>query len=197
MARKSALRFPASGPRHRNAAGWRISSPAPRPTRRRSYKAQFYLRQIASALSPANFVPTNPELLHETLASSGDNLVRGIADLTADIKAGNGSLRISQSNSSKFVLGVNMATTPGKVIIRNDLMELIQYAPATETVFKRPLLIVPPWINKYYILDLNPQKSFVRYAVEQGHTVFLISWVNPDARHRDKDFEAYIRRGHH
>ena len=155
-------------------------------------KAQFYLRQIASALSPANFLPTNPELLHETLASSGDNLVRGIANLTADIKAGNGSLRIKQSDSSKFLLGVNMAATPGKVIIRNDLMELIQYSPTTETVFKRPLLIVPPWINKYYILDLNPEKSFVRYAVGQGHTVFLISWVNPDARHRDKDFEAYI-----
>jgi polyhydroxyalkanoate synthase subunit PhaC len=155
-------------------------------------KAEFYLRQISSALSPANFVATNPELLHETLVSSGDNLVRGITNLTADIKAGNGALRIKQSDSSKFVLGVNMAATPGKVIIRNDLMELIQYTPTTEKVFKRPLLIVPPWINKYYILDLNPDKSFVRYAVEQGHTVFLISWVNPDARHRDKDFEAYI-----
>jgi polyhydroxyalkanoate synthase subunit PhaC len=155
-------------------------------------KAQFYLRQIASALSPANFVPTNPELLHETLAASGDNLVRGIANLAADLKAGNGALRIKQSDSSKFMLGVNMAATPGKVIIRNDLMELIQYSPTTESVFKRPLLIVPPWINKYYILDLNPEKSFVRYAVAQGHTVFLISWVNPDARHRDKDFEAYI-----
>jgi poly[(R)-3-hydroxyalkanoate] polymerase subunit PhaC len=155
-------------------------------------KAQFYLRQLASALSPSNFVATNPELLYETLASSGDNLARGIANLAADIKAGNGSLRIKQSDSSKFMLGVNMAATPGKVIIRNDLMELIQYTPTTETVFKRPLLIVPPWINKYYILDLNPDKSFVRYAVEQGHTVFLISWVNPDARHRDKDFEAYI-----
>ena len=155
-------------------------------------KAEFYLRQLSSALSPANFVATNPELLQETLASSGDNLVRGIANLSADIQAGNGALRIRQSDSSKFVLGVNMAATPGKVIIRNDLMELIQYTPTTEKVFKRPLLIVPPWINKYYILDLNPDKSFVRYAVEQGHTVFLISWVNPDARHRDKDFEAYI-----
>lgn len=155
-------------------------------------KAQFYLRQLTSALSPANFIATNPELLHETLTLSGENLVRGIANLTADIKAGHGSLRIRQSDSSKFILGVNMAATPGKVIIRNDLMELIQYSPATETVFKRPLLIVPPWINKFYILDLNPDKSFIRYAVEQGHTVFLVSWVNPDARHRDKDFEAYI-----
>ncbi len=155
-------------------------------------KAQFYLRQIAGALSPSNFIGTNPELLHETLTSSGDNLVRGATILTEDIEAGHGTLRIRQSDSSKFELGVNMATTPGKVIFRNELMELLQYAPATDQVFKRPLLIIPPWINKYYILDLNPEKSFVRFAVEHGLTVFLISWVNPDGRHRDKGFEAYI-----
>jgi len=156
-------------------------------------KAQFYLRQIASALSPSNFIGTNPELLHETLSSSGENLVRGVSILTEDIKAGRGTLRIRQSDSSKFELGVNMAATPGKVIFRNELMELIQYAPTTAQVFKRPLLVIPPWINKYYILDLNPEKSFVRFAVEEGLTIFLISWVNPDERHRDKDFEAYIR----
>jgi polyhydroxyalkanoate synthase subunit PhaC len=155
-------------------------------------KAKFYLRQIASALSPSNFIGTNPELLHETLASSGDNLVRGVANLNKDIKAGHGTLRITQSDSSKFELGINMAATPGKVIFRNDLMELLQYAPTTEEVFKRPLLIIPPWINKFYILDLNPEKSFVRFAVDHGLTVFLVSWVNPDARHRDKGFEAYI-----
>ncbi len=155
-------------------------------------KAQFYLRQIAGALSPSNFIGTNPELLNETLRSSGENLVRGIGLLAEDIKAGGGKLRIRQSDSSKFELGVNLATTPGKVIFRNELMELIQYAPTTEKVFKRPLLIIPPWINKYYILDLNPEKSFVRFAVDQGLTVFLISWVNPDARHRDKDFGAYL-----
>ena len=155
-------------------------------------KAQFYVRQIASALSPSNFIGTNPELLRETLNSSGDNLVRGVSLLTEDIKAGGGTLRIRQSDSSKFELGVNMAATPGKVIFRNELMELIQYAPATEQVFKRPLLVIPPWINKYYILDLNPDKSFIRFAVEEGLTVFLISWVNPDARHRDKGFEAYL-----
>jgi polyhydroxyalkanoate synthase subunit PhaC len=155
-------------------------------------KAQFYVRQLASALSPSNFIGTNPELLRETLNSSGENLVRGASLLAEDIKAGGGTLRIRQSDSSKFELGVNMAATPGKVIFRNELMELIQYAPATEQVFKRPVLIIPPWINKYYILDLNPEKSFVRFAVEQGLTVFLISWVNPDARHRDKGFEAYL-----
>lgn len=158
-------------------------------------KAQFYLRQISSALSPSNFVATNPELLRETLASNAENLVRGTTFFAEDVAAGHGTLRISQSDSSQFELGVNMAATPGKVIFRNDLIELIQYAPATEQVFKRPLLIIPPWINKFYILDLNPQKSFVRFAVEQGLTVFLVSWVNPDARHRDMGFEAYIRQG--
>jgi len=158
-------------------------------------KAKFYLRQISSALSPSNFLATNPELLKETWASSGDNLARGAALLAQDMEAGKGTLKISQCDSSKFELGVNIASTPGKVIFRNDLMELIQYAPATDTVFKRPLLIVPPWINKFYILDLNPEKSFVRFAVSQGLTVFMISWVNPDARHRDKGFEAYMREG--
>jgi polyhydroxyalkanoate synthase len=158
-------------------------------------RAQFYLRLITSALSPANFVATNPELLHETLASNAENLVRGATNLVEDITAGRGTLRIRQSDSSHFELGVNMAATPGKVIFRNDLIELIQYAPATEQVYKRPLLVIPPWINKFYILDLNPQKSFVRFAVEQGFTVFLVSWVNPDERHRDMGFETYIHDG--
>lgn len=158
-------------------------------------KARFYLRQITSALSPSNFLATNPELIKETWATSGDNLARGAALLAQDMEAGKGTLKISQCDSSKFELGVNIATTPGKVIFRNDLMELIQYAPATETVLKRPLLIVPPWINKFYILDLNPEKSFIRFAVEQGLTVFVISWVNPDSRHRNKGFEAYMREG--
>ncbi len=159
-------------------------------------KAQFYLRQITSALSPANFVVTNPELLHETLASNAENLVRGTAFLAEDIAAGGGTLRIRQSDPSQFELGVNMAATPGKVIFRNELIELIQYEPTTEEVYKRPLLIIPPWINKFYILDLNPQKSFVRFAVAQGFTVFLVSWVNPDARHKDMGFDAYLRRWH-
>jgi polyhydroxyalkanoate synthase len=158
-------------------------------------KARFYLRQVTSALSPSNFLATNPEVIKETWATSGENLARGAALLAQDMEAGKGTLKISQCDSSKFELGVNIATTPGKVIFRNDLMELIQYAPATATVFKRPLLIIPPWINKYYILDLNPEKSFVRFAVSQGLTVFMISWVNPDGRHREKGFEAYMREG--
>jgi polyhydroxyalkanoate synthase len=158
-------------------------------------RAQFYLRQIAGAVSPSNFLPTNPELLRDTIAESGENLVRGMQMFAEDIEAGHGQLKIRQSSSSKFQLGVNMAVTPGKVVFRNDLFELIQYTPATETVFKRPLLIVPPWINKFYVLDLNPEKSFIRWAVSQGLTVFVISWVNPDERQAEKSFEDYMREG--
>lgn len=159
------------------------------------HKAKFYLRQISSALSPSNFLATNPELLKETWATNGDNLVRGAAFLAEDIEAGKGTLKIRRYDSSKFEVGVNLATTPGKVIYRNDLIELIQYAPTTDTVYKRPLLIIPPWINKFYILDLSPEKSFVRWAASQGLTVFIISWVNPDSRHRNKGFEDYMREG--
>lgn len=158
-------------------------------------KAEFYLRQITSALAPSNFVITNPELLRETLACNAENLVRGAHNLAEDIAAGRGTLRIKQSDASNFELGVTSAATPGKVVFRNELIELIQYTPTTEEVYRRPLLMIPPWINKFYILDLNPQKSFVRFAVAQGFTVFLISWVNPDARLRDLGFEAYLKDG--
>ena len=158
-------------------------------------KARFYLRQLTGALSPSNFLATNPELLRHTLDEGGENLVRGMRMLAEDIAAGRGDLKIRQSDNSVHKLGVNMAMTPGKVVFRNELMELIQYAPSTPEVYKRPLLIVPPWINKFYVLDLNPAKSFVKWAVEQGLTVFVISWVNPDERHADKDFESYMREG--
>ena len=155
-------------------------------------KAKFYLRQIFSALSPANFLATNPDLMRQTFASSGENLVRGAALLAEDMEAGGGQLRIRQTDPTPFELGVNVANTPGKVIFRNDLIELIQYTPTTETVLKRPLLVIPPWINKFYIMDLNPEKSFVRWAIAQGVSVFMVSWVNPDQRHRDKTFESYM-----
>jgi polyhydroxyalkanoate synthase len=158
-------------------------------------KASFYLRQVAGALSPSNFVGTNPELLRTTLEENGENLVRGMKMLAEDIEAGKGALKIRQSDSTKFELGRDMAATPGKVILRNDLMELIQYAPSTPQVYKRPLFIVPPWINKFYVLDLNPEKSFVRWCVDNGLTVFVVSWVNPDERHADKSFEDYIKEG--
>ena len=158
-------------------------------------KAEFYMRQLANALSPSNFVLTNPELLRETFTSNAENLVRGMRMLAEDIEAGRGNLRIRQSDSSMFEVGRNLATTSGKVIFQNDLMQLIQYAPSTATALKRPLLIVPPWINKYYVLDLTPEKSFIKWCVDQGLTVFCISWVNPDTRLAQKTFEDYVREG--
>ncbi len=158
-------------------------------------KAAFYVKQISNAISPSNFVLTNPELLRETLSSNGDNLVRGMHMLTQDIKAGQGSLKITQSDSSRFEVGRNLALTPGKVVFQNDLMQLIQYEPTTPQVLKTPLLIVPPWINKYYILDLTPEKSFIKWCVDQGMTVFVISWVNPDARLAGKGFDQYMTEG--
>ena len=158
-------------------------------------KAEFYMRQIANALSPTNFVLTNPELMRETFTSNAENLVRGMRMLAEDLEAGAGNLRIRQSDSSMFEVGRNLATTRGKVIFQNDLMQLIQYEPTTLTVLKRPLLIVPPWINKFYVLDLTPEKSFIKWCVDQGITVFCISWVNPDAHLAQKTFEDYVREG--
>ena len=158
-------------------------------------KAAFYVKQITAALAPSNFALTNPEILRATLATNGDNLVRGMRMLAEDIKAGHGALKIRQSDTSQFKLGKTLAMTPGKVIHQNDICQLIQYEAATETVLKRPLLIVPPWINKFYILDLAPEKSFVRWCVEQGHTVFVVSWVNPNKRQAKKSFADYMRQG--
>jgi polyhydroxyalkanoate synthase len=158
-------------------------------------KAEFYVQQITNALSPSNFVLTNPEVLRETLASKGDNLVRGMKMLAEDIEAGRGTLRIRQSDPANLEVGVNMATTPGKVIYQNDLMQLIQYSPSTETVLRTPLLIVPPWINKFYILDLRPEKSYIKWCVDQGITVFVISWVNPDKELSKKTWADYMKEG--
>jgi polyhydroxyalkanoate synthase len=158
-------------------------------------KAEFYVQQITNALAPSNFVLTNPEILRETLASNGDNLVRGMKMLAEDIEAGHGTLRIRQSDPTNLAVGVNMATTPGKVIFQNELMQLIQYQPATENVLRTPLLIVPPWINKFYILDLKPEKSFIKWCVDQGITVFVISWVNPDKSLGAKTFDDYMKDG--
>jgi polyhydroxyalkanoate synthase len=158
-------------------------------------KAEFYVQQITNALAPSNFVLTNPEVLRETLASNGDNLVRGMKMLAEDIEAGQGTLRIRQSDPSNLVVGVNIATTRGKVIFQNQLMQLIQYQPSTENVLRTPLLIVPPWINKFYILDLKPEKSFIKWCVDQGITVFVISWVNPDKSLGSKTFDDYMKEG--
>ncbi len=158
-------------------------------------KAEFYVQQITNAFSPSNFVLTNPEVLRETVASSGINLVRGMTMLAEDIEAGHGSLRIRQSDPANLAVGVNMATTPGKVIYQNDLMQLVQYEPTTPNVLRTPLLIVPPWINKFYILDLKPEKSFIKWCVDQGVTVFVISWVNPDKTLGAKTWEDYMKEG--
>ena len=158
-------------------------------------KADFYVRQIANAISPSNFVFTNPELWRETFASNADNLVRGMQNLTEDIRAGHGDLKIRQSDPSQFAVGRNLALSPGKVVFQNDLMQLIQYSPTTESVLKVPLLIVPPWINKFYILDLTPEKSFIKWCVDRGLTVFVISWVNPDAQLATKSFADYMHEG--
>jgi polyhydroxyalkanoate synthase len=158
-------------------------------------KLDFYARQFVDALAPTNFLLTNPEVLRRTVETGGENLVRGLNNLLADLERGKGKLHIKMTDYEAFKVGENIATTPGSVVFQNDLIQLIQYAPSTETVLKRPLLIVPPWINKYYILDLRPKNSFVRWAVAQGHTVFMISWVNPDERLAEKTFEDYMLEG--
>jgi polyhydroxyalkanoate synthase len=158
-------------------------------------KAEFYVQQITNAIAPSNFLLTNPELVRDTLASSGGNLARGMKMLAEDVAAGHGTLRIRQSDPAGMVVGEQMANTPGKVIFQNEIMQLIQYAPTTDKVLRTPLLIVPPWINKFYILDLQPKKSFIKWCVDQGLTVFVISWVNPDRSLGHKTFEDYMKEG--
>lgn len=159
------------------------------------HKAEFLVRQIGNAISPSNFLLTNPELLRETVNTSGENLVRGMKNLTEDLIEGKGDLRIRQTDMSAFEVGRNLALTPGKVIFETELMQLIQYEPTTPTVKKVPVLIVPPWINKFYILDLTPEKSMIKWLVDQGLTVFVMSWVNPDSRLAQKGFDDYMRDG--
>jgi polyhydroxyalkanoate synthase subunit PhaC len=158
-------------------------------------RAEFYLKQLASALSPSNFPMTNPVVLRETLSSNGRNLLHGMANFMRDLDKSGDVLSISQTDVEAFEVGHNIATTPGKVVFQNDLVQLIQYAPSTDSVYVTPLLIVPPWINKFYILDLGPQKSFIRYMVGKGFTVFVLSWINPDERLKDKTFEEYMTEG--
>ncbi|MDH5211965.1 MAG: class I poly(R)-hydroxyalkanoic acid synthase, partial [Betaproteobacteria bacterium] len=158
-------------------------------------KIAFFTRQYVDALAPSNFAATNPQVLRETLASGGQNLVKGLANLLADIEKGEGQLRISMTDETAFQLGKNVATTPGKVVFQNALLQLIQYQPSTSEAYRRPLLIIPPWINKYYILDLREKNSFIKWAVDQGHTVFVVSWVNPDAKLAEKGFDDYLTDG--
>ncbi len=158
-------------------------------------KVDFYSRQFIDAMSPSNFLLTNPEVLRKTAETGGENLIKGLNNLLADLERGKGNLRIKMTDMEAFKIGENIAVTPGKVVYQNDLMQLIQYTPTTEKVLKRPLLIIPPWINKFYILDLRARNSFVRWATAQGHTVFIVSWVNPDEKLAEKNFEDYMKEG--
>lgn len=158
-------------------------------------RVMFQTRQLINALAPTNFLLTNPEVLSETLRTGGENLIRGLKNLLEDLERGHGELAIRTTDYDAFKLGENIATTKGSVIYRNDLIELIQYEPQTETVHETPLLIIPPWINKYYILDLRPDNSFVAWATAQGYTVFTISWVNPNRKLAQKRFEDYMTEG--
>jgi len=160
-----------------------------------AHKVDFYTRQFVDAISPSNFLATNPEVLAATLETGGQNLLRGLENLLGDLQRGKGRLSITMTDMEAFRLGENIAATAGKVVFQNDLMQLIQYTPTTPDVRRRPLLIVPPWINKFYVLDLQPKNSFIKWAVDQGHTVFVISWVNPDEKLADKSFEDYMQEG--
>lgn len=155
-------------------------------------KVEFYTQQYVDAISPSNFVMTNPEVLRETLSSNGENLVRGLSHVLEDLERGNGKLAIKQTDMDYFKVGENIALTPGKVVYQNELFQLLQFEPVTEKVHKTPLLIFPPWINKYYILDLRPDNSFIKYMVEKGYSVFVVSWVNPDTKMAEKTFQDYM-----
>ncbi len=157
-------------------------------------RIDFYTKQFADAIAPTNFVLTNPEVLRATMQSNGENLVKGLQNLLIDIERGGGDVSIRQS-ADAFKLGQNIAVTPGKVIFRNELIELLQYDPTTAQVYEKPLVIFPPWINKFYILDLRPENSFIRWLVDQGYTVFVCSWANPDKRLAKKTFEDYMTEG--
>jgi poly[(R)-3-hydroxyalkanoate] polymerase subunit PhaC len=159
------------------------------------HKAIFYTQQMINSLSPSNFPATNPEVLRETYESHGENLVKGMKMLAEDIASGKGELKLRQSDTRALKVGRDVANTPGKVIAQNEVCQVIQYDAASEKVLKRPLVIVPPWINKFYILDLNPGKSFIKWCVDNGHTVFVVSWINPDERQKGKSFEHYVREG--
>lgn len=158
-------------------------------------KAEFYARQFIDAFAPSNFAMLNPEVVQATIDSKGENLLKGLKNLLEDIDRGDGKLQIRQADLEHFKLGENVATTPGKVVFQNEILQLIQYSPTTEKVAKTPMLIIPPWINKFYILDLQPANSFIKWLVDQGRTVFVISWVNPEPVLKDKTFEDYIRQG--
>jgi polyhydroxyalkanoate synthase len=158
-------------------------------------KVDFYTRQVVDALSPTNFIATNPQVLKATIDSKGQNLLKGLKNLLGDMETGGGRPAISMTDASAFTLGENVAASPGKIVFQNDLMQLIQFTPSTKQVHRRPLLLVPPWINKYYVLDLQPRNSLIKWLVDQGFTVFVVSWINPDETLGHKRFDDYMLEG--
>ena len=158
-------------------------------------KIEFYTRQFVEMMAPSNFVATNPEVLRATLETRGENLLRGLKNMLEDLERGKGRLAIKMTDLDAFEIGRNIATSPGKVVFQTDLMQLIQYAPCTEQAHRRPLMIIPPWINKFYILDLQPKNSLIKYCVDQGFTTFVLSWVNPDEKLSHVSFEDYMFQG--
>ncbi len=159
-------------------------------------RVEFFTRQIVDMMSPTNFLGTNPDALEKAVATDGESLVQGLENLVRDIESHDGDLLVTLADPGAFVVGGNIATTPGSVVYRNRMLELIQYAPATDTVHATPLLIFPPWINKFYILDLKPQNSLIKWIVDQGFTLFVVSWVNPDATYAEVGIDDYIREGY-
>ncbi len=158
-------------------------------------RLEFFSRQLIELMNPANFLGTNPEALKRAVDTDGDSLVQGLENLVRDIERNGGELLVTLASQDAFRLGENLATTEGSVVYRNELIELIQYAPLTDRVRRLPLLIIPPWINKYYILDLSSENSFIRWTVEQGYTVFVVSWINPGTEHRDMGIDDYASKG--
>lgn len=158
-------------------------------------KVDFYTRNFVQSMAPSNFATTNPAVLKEAVDTQGQSLLKGFQNFMEDLEAGKGKLKVSMTDETAFELGVNVATTPGKVVFQNELMQLLQYTPSTEKAARTPLLIVPPWINKFYVLDLQPKNSYIKWAVDQGHTVFVISWINPDEKLAHKDFSSYMQDG--
>lgn len=158
-------------------------------------KVKFFTERYLDAMSPTNFAATNPAVIEKIAETKGANLLHGLKNMLEDLEEGEGSLKIRMTDTSAFTLGENIATTPGKVVFQNRMFQLIQYSPSTETVLKRPLLIVPPWINKFYIMDLQPKNSMLKWMVDQGHTVFVISWINPDESYREVGFDDYLTEG--
>ena len=159
-------------------------------------RLRYFTDQVIDMMAPTNFLGTNPEALEKALQTQGQSLINGLENLISDMEANEGELIVRLADEDAFSLGENIATTPGKVVFRNDLHELIQYTPSTEKVHEIPLIIFPPWINKFYILDLKEQNSFIKWAVGQGFTVFVVSWVNPDASYAHMALEDYIQDGY-